>query len=218
MMTLRARSNTAEGARAPRCWKHRAWGALGVASLLLAVAATPALSQAPAPSPRPAAQPFPAAPQTGGAQAPAAAPAGTRQGERFGAWTLLCEALGPGRTRCVLLQSLARQEGGQQQLILQAQLEGLEAGESPRLALRLPLGIDLATPVKLQVDGGRSWTVPHIRCQANGCLAGAALSEADLRSLMTGQTLRIEVNVDGESRPVDIALVGLQSGRTAISP
>jgi invasion protein IalB len=191
-------------------WPRVAFAALAALALL---GAAPATGWAQGSAQRPTAVPPPPPPPP-----PSQARTAVRQGERFGAWTIVCEAVGPGRTRCVLLQTIGRQEAGQQQVLLQAQVEGLETGETPRLTLRLPLGVDLATPVQLQVDGGGSWNVPYVRCQTTGCVAGATLSDTELRALVGGQTLRVTYQVEGEARPLDIGLVGLQAGRNSIQP
>ena len=110
-----------------------------------------------------------------------------RQGDRFGDWTLACEAQGPSRTRCAAVQELTLEDGAAR--ILRLTLGRLGARGEMALVALLPLGVYLPAGVALKVDGGRQIAMRMQTCARAGCEAALRVDDALMAALKRGRTL-----------------------------
>ncbi|MFN3145162.1 MAG: invasion associated locus B family protein [Paracoccaceae bacterium] len=79
---------------------------------------------------------------------PAAAQEPARIGQTFGQWTVSCEAIGVGRTSCILEQSLYRREDGA--FVAQALLFWNADGQQSFVGMRVPLGAYLPAGAEMR--------------------------------------------------------------------
>jgi invasion protein IalB len=101
---------------------------------------------------------------------------------------------------CRAVQQLIAREN--KQLVIQLTAH-LGADKAPELALQLPLGINLAEPIQLKVDGGKEEKFPVQTCTSAGCLFSIPLKDPLLASMRTGTTLKVTV-FDGTKRAINI--------------
>jgi invasion protein IalB len=129
------------------------------------------------------------------ALAPVSAPA-------VAAWRVEC--VGDGKAlECQALQQLFRVENQNRQLVVQLGARLAADTHQPVLTMQLPLGINVAEPIQLKIDGGASERHPLQTCTANGCFATVTLNEKLLAALRAGTTLKITVQ-DGSKHSIDI--------------
>jgi invasion protein IalB len=143
--------------------------------------AAPTFAQAPATPPAPA-------------QAPAQ-DAGAQSG-----WRVECS--GDGKTLdCRAVQQMINRD--EKQLVVQLVARINPETKAPALGLQLPLGINLAEPIQIKVDGGAAESYPVQTCTAAGCFVTFPLKDPLLASMRKGTTLRITV-FDTNKRPITI--------------
>ena len=143
-----------------------------------------------------------------------AAPA--RQGDRFGDWTLACEAPGPARIRCAAVQELTLEDGAAR--ILRLTLGRLGARGEMALVALLPLGIYLPSGVALKVDGGRQIPMRMQTCARAGCEAALRVDAALLAALKRGRTLFVGFKGGPEAGTVTVpaSLAGISRAIAAL--
>lgn len=138
------------------------------------------------------------------------------QDRQFGSWGLACQALGPGRTRCALFQRFIREDGG---VLAEVQIVGLEAGQTPALAITVPLGALLPSGIETNFESGVGRLVEFDRCLQRGCSARLAFDDL-LQRLEQDSSMQIsyELGQEGDPRPVviPVSLVGVREGVAAI--
>ena len=82
------------------------------------------------------------------------------------AWRVECS--GDGKTLdCRAVQQMINRED--KQLVIQLIARLAPDTRAPALALQLPLGINLAEPIQINVDNGMAEKVPVQTCTAAGC-------------------------------------------------
>lgn len=144
------------------------------------------------------------------------APAALGQDRQFGSWGLACQALGPGRTRCALFQRFIREDGG---VLAEVQIVGLEKGQTPALAITVPLGALLPSGIETTFESGVGRLVEFDRCLQRGCSARLSFDDL-LQRLEQDSSMQISYEIgQGEvTRPVSIpvSLVGVREGVAAI--
>ncbi|MBS0548037.1 MAG: invasion associated locus B family protein [Proteobacteria bacterium] len=152
--------------------------AVTIAALALACA-LPAMAQD-----KPAASPSPP---------PAAPPA---------AWRVECS--GNGRMlECGAIQQMVRVENQSRQLVAQLVARLSADTHAPILLMQLPLGINVAEGIQLQVDAGKTEKYPVQTCTNAGCLANVPLKDALLAAMRAGTILKV-IMQDGAKRSITI--------------
>lgn len=123
-------------------------------------------------------------------QSPAVEPPGQlRQGARFGAWQLGCEAIGVGQTLCVLTQRMMRR--GDNRYVAELLLFWDGTVEQAWLVARVPNGAFLAERFTLHTaEEGEGTALIWQSCLAEICEAALPLDAATLRMLEEAGTLR----------------------------
>lgn len=151
------------------------------AGCVLPAVAQPASKSSPAAGASKAAEPAatqPAAAQPGAGEAPA------------GSWASRC--LGESRSGpfdCVIEQSAFIANTGQ---VLGAVAIRLAPGaQQPVLTVQVPVGLDIASGITLQVDNAKAETLPVQTCELKGCFATLPLTAERLAALKAGKTLNV---------------------------
>ncbi len=121
------------------------------------------------------------------------------------AWRVECG--GDGKTLdCLALQQLITRED--KQLVVQA-VARVGADKMPVLVLQLPLGLNVAEPVVLKIDGGKEEKQPIQTCAATGCYVTVPLKEPMLGAMRNGQVLKITLQDNSKrSIAIDLPLLG----------
>ncbi|WP_425073622.1 invasion associated locus B family protein [Sagittula sp. S175] len=150
-------------------------------------------------------------------------PAGAQDvgnGQKFGAWTVGCEALGMNRTACVLNQTLSRDSD--QAFIAQMMAFWSADGEKMYLAARVPMGAYLPSGFAIRAEE-KEEAVPFVwqACQGQVC---EAMREVD-SEMLDDLGLDNEA-VLGSFRPrlgmepivFRFSMAGIREGLTALHP
>lgn len=149
--------------------------------------------------------------QTGAQEA-----APVRAGDHFGDWTFSCEALGPSRTRCALVQELMMQDGAAR--ILRLTLGRLGSENEMALLALAPLGVYLPAGVAIKVDQGEQVAMQMQTCVQAGCEAALRIDNNLLKALKRGRTLFVgfKSGPAEETITVPASLAGISQGIRAL--
>jgi invasion protein IalB len=142
------------------------------------------------PAPAPAPAPSPPA-------APAAAPAQP-------GWVARCSS--PSRDaplECAMEQNAVLTKTGQLVALVNIRVPG--DTRAPIALVQLPLGLNLQTGAKLQVDDGKSVDLPIQTCENRGCYASVPVSSETLNALRAGKQLKI-IFQDLSKEPITIPM------------
>jgi invasion protein IalB len=123
------------------------------------------------------------------------------------AWRVECT--GDGKTlECRALQSLVNREDNKQ-LVALISVRTPSDTKTPVMMLQLPLGLNLAEPVQIQVDNGLVEKQQVQTCTNNGCFVGMQLNDKLVAALRAGTLLKITMQ-DSNKRPIslDVPLLG----------
>ena len=127
--------------------------------------------------------------QTTPTPSPSAAPAQASTPAQPG-WAARCSS--PGRDaplECAMEQSAVLTKTGQLVVLVNIRVPG--DARTPIALVQLPLGLNLQTGAKLQVDDGKSADLPIQTCENRGCYASIPVSPEMLASLRSGKQLKI---------------------------
>jgi invasion protein IalB len=154
-----------------------------VAALVLAGAASIAVSQ-----------PAVSQPGSTAAQNPAAtdiAPRGQRDVKdiAYGDWKKLC--FKPGGAKMICRTSIAG-TFTTGQVAVRVDIVEREGDANARLQVFSPVGMYLPKPATLTIDQGKPHSVPYTWCLTNACIAGAVADPEMVKEMDSGQTLRLE--------------------------
>lgn len=158
-----------------------------------------------------------AAAATSGGEKPKAAPSRVANGQRFGAWTVTCEAIAVNETACVLTQRLVRSEGNS---FLAEVLAFWSADRSKAyIAARVPNGAYLPSGFAMQVDGSKDrmdfvWQ----SCSSDLCEALIEVAPDKIETLSNGGEMLAGYRPNLRSEPVvfRLGMDGLFEGLTAL--
>ena len=103
-------------------------------------------------------------------------------------WGVSCAGT-PGGLDCRALQVVRMTNTGQLSVAVHVPAET----KKPIMLLLLPLGIDLRAGVTLQLGQDEKRAVPLNNCDASGCLAEYAISEAEIGAMAKGQAVTVSV-------------------------
>ena len=120
--------------------------------------------------PQTQAAPFPTAPQSG--------------------WAARCSS--PGRDaplECAMEQNAVLPKTGQLVALVNIRVPG--DTRAPIALVQLPLGLNLQTGAKFQVDDGKAIDLPIQTCENRGCYASVPISPETLNALRSGRQLKI---------------------------
>jgi invasion protein IalB len=125
-----------------------------------------------------------AAPVSAATPAPQA-PAATTQSARVSVsgWRLECNPTNTSSLACHVLNSIQAQNGG---LVISFTLSPAADGKTS-LAMQVPLGAAVRTPIGLSVAGGPSQNFPFLLCTQQGCYATGTINSDLLAAMKSGK-------------------------------
>jgi invasion protein IalB len=161
-------------------------------------------SQQPAKSKAP-----PKATQTAPNNPPAPAPADAANGANTPpppGWAARCgSASRDAPLECAIEQSAVLPRTGQ--LVILVNIRVPADTRTPSALIQLPLGLNLPSGAKLQVDDGTATDMQIQTCEARGCYAGAAIAPDLLAAMKSGKQLKISFqNLNKETLTVPLPL------------
>ena len=138
--------------------------------------------------------------------------------EQDSRWATNCISVGRDTPlQCSMNHRVSVQETGQVLFNVTVRVP-LEAGQAPYLDIVGPLGFYLVGGLTMAVGTRPFAKVPVVRCDANGCYAGAVLSADQLNQLKQGDALRISFAPNaGQEAQVDIPLNGFTAAFDSIT-
>ncbi|QPF87509.1 invasion associated locus B family protein [Bradyrhizobium genosp. L] len=150
--------------------------------VLLAALATPGVGHSQAPKGKTAPPPASSPPAP---HADAAAPAGNNAG-----WVARCtSASRDAPLECAMEQTAVLSKTGQLVVLVNIRVPG--DTRTPVALIQLPLGLNLPSGAKLQVDDGKTVDVPIQTCEARGCYINAPVGADVLAQLKSGKQLKV---------------------------
>ena len=163
-------------------------GALFLKHLLIAIGLTAALAgtavaqQPKAKSPAPPAQAAPVTPGSAEVTPPNAAPAP--------GWNARCTSANrQAPLECAMEQTAVLTKTGQLIVLVNLRVPG--DTRTPVGLVQLPLGLNLQTAAKIQVDDGKTTELPVQTCESRGCFASTAVSAELLTAMKGGKQLKV---------------------------
>ncbi len=147
--------------------------------------------------------------------------AGPRVGDKFGSWTFLCKAYGPGETKCALVQELRLKKNGRSgKHLLAVNLGYIGSANVLALSLRTPLNAYLPAGVSINIDSGKRKKVPYRQCKTTGCVGMLKVSgklRDELRRGLKMNVIYTLIMKKGVVKvPVSVSLRGVSAGLQAL--
>ncbi len=128
--------------------------------------------------------------------------------ETHGDWIVACTAISQQTKICAVSQQQADTRSGQRVVAIEV---GVPAGDSTKVTLVLPFGVQLDKGVTVQVDdGATSSAFPFKTCLPVGCIVEISLNKQSLEAWRKGTTLKFKtVAADsGNEVPFTLSLKG----------
>lgn len=122
------------------------------------------------------------------------------------AWRVECAGDGK-KLDCQAIQQIVQREN--RQLVVQLSARVPADTKTPVMMIQLPLGLNLAEPLLLQVDKGQAEKQQIQTCTASGCFAGMTMNDKFLAAMRAGTDLNITMQ-DSNKRAItiDVPLLG----------
>lgn len=129
--------------------------------------------------------------------------------EQASRWGTSCISVGRETPpQCSMNHAVSLQETGQVLFNVTVRVP-IEAGKEPYLDIVAPLGFYLVDGLTMTVGTRPFAQLPLVRCDANGCYAGAVLSKKQLKQMKEGQTLAIVFSPKADQKvEVEVPLAG----------
>ena len=122
-------------------------------------------------------------------------------------WAKRCETEGEKKGQCELFQRLVVKETGKR--VVEFAVGYPEKKEEARGVIVLPLGILLTEGVKMQIDGGQSFTFKPRYCGPEGCFAFVNMNKQMLDIMRKGKEASLTFQtVQGQNLTVKMSLEG----------
>lgn len=140
-----------------------------------------------------------------------------KAGTAFGNWVFQCSAVAQNATKCALVQTIVA--GADKHKIAQIQFVEPVEGSSPQMSLLLPLGLDLQSPVTVQIDTAKPVALAPKTCIKSGCLFAVGLDATFAASLAAGTKLSVQFSLANGKKDVGFggSLTGLTDAFAAVA-
>jgi len=122
--------------------------------------------------------------------------------ETYSAWTVRCAAAQDAGRRCVMVQALQRENGGERLLLAELVI----AGGNTTLSMLTPFGLAVSQGARLQVDENEALEVPFFTCLPRGCVLRHTLSEDAIAAMRRGATLKTRFTVAQAGEPFELGV------------
>lgn len=164
-----------------------------------------------------AATPLPAAAQTA-AQQQMQQPSGATQPtetEKFNDWTLACGNEG-GNKVCQLAQQAVDTQSNRP--VLRIALTYRPGQQTPTMLMLTPLGVLLPKQIQVQIDAGKTATLPFVTCTPGGCQTMVELNADTVQQMKGGTKFNVTFFLPNE-KPVTVpmSLSGFTAGIDALA-
>lgn len=124
-------------------------------------------------------------------------------------WAVNCATVQTELT-CVASQSFFVQETGQR--FMTVSVNPPRGSKKTTLVLQLPLGIYLPAGVSMQFGKAAAKTIPIISCDQNGCMAEYTATDAEVKSMLSGESLLVAVQTrDQKPLSVNVPFAGFDT-------
>ena len=140
--------------------------------------------------------------------APAAQPA---KDEKPPAWGKSCQTGPDGKLGCVEVQNVivTDKKTNASARALTVTIGYVTTDEKLRMALTLPLGINLPAGVGFQIDAGNANTLPVETCLADGCHIVMVIDDSGRESLLKSKMIQVSYELaNGQKMALPIDLAG----------
>jgi invasion protein IalB len=115
-------------------------------------------------------------------------------------WAVNCATVQTELT-CVASQSFFVKETGQR--FMTVSVNPPRGDKKTTLVLQLPLGIYLPAGVSMQFGKAAAKTIPIISCDQNGCTAEYTATDAEVKSMLSGENLLVAVQAR-DQKPLSV--------------
>jgi invasion protein IalB len=136
-------------------------------------------------------------------------------------WGKSCDAGPDGKQTCVFVQNaiITDKNTGNSQRALSVAVGYLPGDAKLRMALTVPLGINLPAGVGFQVDEGQGSTLPVDTCLADGCHLIMMIDAGGRDSLVKSKMIKITYQLaNGQKMALPIELAGFGDALAQLSP
>jgi invasion protein IalB len=157
----------------------------------------------------------------GVAKASAAPAEGAKSATPGALWGKSCDAGADGKQTCVIIQNIViTDKTTNQSLRALAVAVGYLPGEAKlRMALTVPLGINLPTGVGFQIDDGQANTLPVETCLADGCRIIMSIDPGGRDSLVKSKMIKVTYQLaNGQKVALPIELTGFGDALAQLTP
>lgn len=165
-----------------------------------------------------AATPLPAAAQTAAQQQMQQPGASTQPTETqtFGDWTLACGNDPANNKVCQLAQQAVDTQSNRP--VVRLALTYRPGQQTPTLLMVAPLGVLLPKQVQVQIDAGKTATLPFVTCTPGGCQTMVELNADTVQQMKGGTKFNITFFLPNE-KPVTVpmSLSGFTAGMDALA-
>jgi len=155
------------------------------------------------------------------AKATPAAPAATDASKPNALWGKTCDTGADGKQTCVVVQNVViTDKNTKQSLRALAVAVGYLPGDTKlRMALTIPLGVNLPTGVGFQIDEGTANTLPVETCLADGCRIIMTIDAGGRDSLVKSKMIKVSYQLaNGQKVVLPIELNGFGDALAHLSP
>jgi len=149
-------------------------------------------------------------------------PAGGARTDTPGAlWGKSCEAAPDGKQACAVIQNIVITDKNTNQSLraLAVAVGYMPGGDTLRMALTVPLGINLPTGVGFQIDDGKANTLPVETCIADGCHIIMSIDAGGRDSLVKSKLIKVTYQLtNGQKVSLPIELTGFGEALAQLTP
>ncbi len=154
--------------------------------------------------------------------AKAAPAAPTIDGSKSGAlWGKSCDKGADGKQTCVAIQNVVITDKNTNQSLraLSVAVGYLPGDTKLRMALTIPLGVNLPTGVGFQMDEGTANTLPVETCLADGCRIIMTIDAGGRDSLVKSKMIKVSYQLaNGQKVVLPIELTGFGEALAQLAP
>ncbi|MGO2391755.1 MAG: invasion associated locus B family protein [Halomonas sp.] len=137
--------------------------------------------------------------------------------QRFQDWEVSCPSASGQQQGCTMSQIVNNPNSNEP--LMRAIVGNSSQINSPVMAFVMPLGVNLAAGMQLQVDNNEPVGFPYQFCQEQGCRADLPLEPSMLQQLRGGSTATVSaIDPDGQRLDMDMSLMGFTSAIQQITP
>ena len=155
------------------------------------------------------------------AKVPAAAAEPAKTDKPAALWGKSCDAGPDGKQTCVIVQNIVITDKNTNNSLraLSVAVGFLPGDAKLRMALTVPLGINLPTGVGFQIDEGQASTLPVETCLADGCRLIMTIDAGGRDSLVKSKMIKVTYQLaNGQKVALPIELGGFGDALAQLSP